>query len=130
MNGSLVYLLLRQILQMLTQVARDGGANCSFFVIRSPRCAARYIAPELLPDDRLLLAALSQLLPRKRWSAFFVPRDTVALARWVVPPSRSGQRGAVRLRPAAAAPQVVSGRSWRIRVTAAWLKAWAVAGAV
>ena len=76
MNASLVYLLLRQILQMLTQLGRDGGAkDVELLVLRR-----QVHRPELCPDDRVLLAALSRLLPRARWSAFF---DTPAtLLRW------------------------------------------------
>jgi hypothetical protein len=37
MNTSLVYLLLRQVLQMLTQLARDGGAKeVELLVLRHP----------------------------------------------------------------------------------------------
>src|SRR6266536_6244420 len=36
--------------------------------------------PDLEPADRVVLAALSQLLPRRRWAAFFVTPAT--LLRW------------------------------------------------
>jgi putative transposase len=37
--------------------------------------------PDLQPGDRLVLAALSRLLPRTRWSVFFVtPGDATSMA--------------------------------------------------
>ena len=36
--------------------------------------------PDLQPEDRVVLAALSRLLPRPQWSAFFVTLAT--LLRW------------------------------------------------
>jgi transposase len=83
MSASLVYLLLRQILQMLTQLARDGGAkDVELLVLRQQVAVLRRQVhrPELRPDDRVVLAALSRLLPRARWSAFFVTPAT--LLRW------------------------------------------------
>ena len=54
--------------------------------------------PELRPDDRVVLAALSRLLPRDRWSAFFVTPATLLrwhrqlLARhWTYPHARPGR---------------------------------------
>jgi hypothetical protein len=52
MSASLVYLLLRQVLQMLTQLARDGGAKdveLRFCATRSPFCVARSTAPNCSP---------------------------------------------------------------------------------
>src|SRR6266545_2151 len=75
-NASLVYLLLRQVLQMLTQLARDGGAkDVELLVLRHQVAVLRRQVhrPALEPADRVVLAALSRLLPRTRWSAFFVP---------------------------------------------------------
>jgi putative transposase len=81
MSASLVYLLIRQILQMLTQLARDGGAkDIELLVLRHQVAVLRRQVhrPELRPDDRVVLAALSRLLPR--WSAFFATPAT--LLRW------------------------------------------------
>ncbi|WP_327009847.1 hypothetical protein OHA72_23025 [Dactylosporangium sp. NBC_01737] len=75
MTASLVYLLLRQILQMLTQLARDGGAkDVGLLVLRHQVAVLRRQVhrPDLRPEDRVALAALSRLLPRPQWSAFFV----------------------------------------------------------
>jgi hypothetical protein len=54
--------------------------------------------PDLQPADRVVLAALSRLLPRPRWSIFFVTpatllrwhRDLVA-RRWTYPHARLGR---------------------------------------
>jgi hypothetical protein len=83
MSASLVYLLLRQILQMLAQLARDGGAkDVELLVLRHEVAVLRRQVhrPQLQPADRVVLAALSRLLPRHRWSAFFVTPAT--LLRW------------------------------------------------
>jgi putative transposase len=83
MSASLVYLLLRQILQMLAQLARDGGAkDVELLVLRHQVAVLRRQVhrPELRSEDRVVLAALSRLLPRRRWSAFFVTPAT--LLRW------------------------------------------------
>jgi putative transposase len=83
MSVSLVYALLRQILQMLTQLARDDGAkDVELLVLRHQVAVLRRQVhrPELRQEDRLVLAALSRLLPRARWSAFFV--TPASLLRW------------------------------------------------
>src|SRR4051812_26462780 len=82
-NGSLVYLPLRQVLHMLTQLARAGGAkDVELLVLRHQGAVRRRQVhrPVLEPADRVVLAALSRLLPRPRWSAFFVTPAT--LLRW------------------------------------------------
>jgi hypothetical protein len=83
MSASLVYLLLRPILQLLPQLARDGGAkDVELLVLRHQVAVLRRQVhrPDLQPTDRVLLAALSRLLPRARWSTFFVTPAT--LLRW------------------------------------------------
>ncbi|MFE9960544.1 hypothetical protein [Micromonospora sp. NPDC005299] len=79
-----MYLLLRQILQMLTQLARDGGAkDVELLVLRHQVAVLRRQVhrPDLQPADRVVLAALSRLLPRQHWAAFFRhPADPAALA--------------------------------------------------
>src|SRR5687768_1204769 len=83
MSASLVYLLLRQVLQMLSQLARDGGAkDVELLVLRHQVAVLRRQVhrPDLEPADRVTLAALSRLLPRQRWAAFFVTPAT--LLRW------------------------------------------------
>lgn len=83
MSASLIYLVLRQVLQLLTHLARDGGAkDVELLVLRHQVAVLRRQVhrPELQPADRVLLAALSRLLPRSRWSTFFVTPAT--LLRW------------------------------------------------
>jgi transposase InsO family protein len=84
MSASLVYLLLRQVLQMLTHPARPRrprqgrrgpGPADQVAVLRRP-----VPRPKLEPADRVVLAALSRLLPRSRWPIFFVTPAT--LLRW------------------------------------------------
>src|SRR5947207_2678131 len=100
-NASLVYLLLRQVLQMLTQLARDGGAkDVELLVLRHQVAVLRRQVhrPDLQPADRVVLAALSRLLPRPRWTAFFVTPATLLrwhrqlIARhWTYPRTRPGR---------------------------------------
>jgi putative transposase len=83
MTASLVYLLLRQVLQMLTQVARDDGAKDVELLVLRHQVAVlsrQVTRPTLEAADRVVLAALSRLLPRSRWPIFFVTPAT--LLRW------------------------------------------------
>jgi putative transposase len=83
MTASLMYLLLRQVLQMLSQLARDDGAkDVEILVLRHQVAVLRRQVqrPDLQPADRVVLAVLSRLLPRPRWSVFFVTPAT--LLRW------------------------------------------------
>jgi putative transposase len=83
MTALMMYLLLRQVLQMLTQLARDGGAkDIEILVLRHQVAVLRRQVhrPDLQPADRVVLAVLSRLLPRPRWSVFFVKPAT--LLRW------------------------------------------------
>src|SRR5438046_6258515 len=101
MSASLVYLLLRQVLQMLAQLARDGGAKDAELLVLRHEVAVlrrRVHRPDLQPADRVVLAALSRLLPRQRWSAFFVTPATLLrwhrqlVARhWIYPHARPGR---------------------------------------
>ncbi|UFN96805.1 hypothetical protein [Micromonospora aurantiaca] len=82
-SASLLYLLVRQVLQMLSQIACDGGAkDVEILVLRHQVAVLRrqVTRPDLQPADRVVLAALSRLLPRPRWSVFFVTPAT--LLRW------------------------------------------------
>src|SRR4051812_24012294 len=101
MSASLVYLLLRQVLQMLTQLARDGGAkDVELLVLRHQVAVLRRQVhrPNLEPADRVILAALSRLLPRPRWTTFFVTPATLSwwhreliARRWTYPHARPGR---------------------------------------
>src|SRR5215217_3698761 len=83
-NASLVYLLLRQVLQMLTQLARDGGAKDVELLVLRHQVAVlrRQVHPR----------------PRTRRSALFVTPATLLrwhrelIARhWTYPHTRSGR---------------------------------------
>ncbi|RZU74924.1 hypothetical protein EV384_3420 [Micromonospora kangleipakensis] len=101
MSASLVYLLLRQVLQMLTQIARDGGAKDVEILVLRHQVAVlcrQVHRSNLEPADRVVLAVLSRLLPRPRWSAFFVTPATllrwhreVIARRWTYPHARPGR---------------------------------------
>jgi putative transposase len=68
---------------MLTQLARDGGAkDVELLVLRHQVAVLRrqVTRPKVEPADRVVLAALSRLLPRPRWPIFFVTPAT--LLRW------------------------------------------------
>src|SRR5439155_24455874 len=98
---SLVYLLLRQVLQMLTQLGRDGSAkDVELLVLRHQVAVLRRQVhrPRLQPADRVVLAALSRLLPRARWPIFFVTPATLLrwhreliTRHWTYPNARSGR---------------------------------------
>jgi putative transposase len=101
MSTSLIYLLLRQVLQMLTQLARDDGAkDVEILVLRHQVAVLRRQVhrPKFESADRVVLAALSRLLPRARWPVFFVTPATLLrwhrrlIARqWTYPHARSGR---------------------------------------
>jgi hypothetical protein len=66
MSASLVYLLLRQVLQMLTQLAGDGGAKeVEILVLRHQVAVLRRQVhrPALQPADRVVLAAVAAAAP-------------------------------------------------------------------
>jgi len=68
MRVSLVYLLLRQVLQMLAQLGRDDGAkDVELLVLRHQVAVLRRQVhrPRLEPADRVVLAALSRLSPAR-----------------------------------------------------------------
>jgi hypothetical protein len=87
-------------LQLLTQLARDGGAkDVEILVLRHEVAVLRRQVhrPDLQPADRVALAALSRLLPRPRWAAFFVSPATLRWHRqliarhWTYPHARAGR---------------------------------------
>src|SRR3954452_21427420 len=66
-----------------TQLARDDGdTHVDLLVLRHQVAVLRrqVARPKLEPADRVVLAALSRLLPRSRWPIFFVTPAT--LLRW------------------------------------------------
>ena len=84
MLSKLAYLTLCRSVQLLTQLARgDAAKDLEILVLRHQLIVLRRQTPRprLEPPDRALLAAISRVLPRTRWSCFFrQARDAAALA--------------------------------------------------
>jgi transposase InsO family protein len=79
----LVYLTLCRSIQLLALLARgDAAKDLEILVLRHQLGVLRRqtLRPRLEPADRALLAAVSRVLPRARWSCFFVTPET--LLRW------------------------------------------------
>jgi hypothetical protein len=80
---SFLYLVLRRIFELLVLLCRSGeGKELEILALRHELSVLRRRAgrPRYEDRDRVLLAALSGALPRARWSAFAVTRET--LLRW------------------------------------------------
>jgi hypothetical protein len=80
---SFVYLALRRVLELVLLCFRSAQAKeIEILVLRHQLAVLRrqHPRPRLQPTDRALLAALSRLLPRARWSVFLVQPET--LLRW------------------------------------------------
>ena len=79
----LAYLTLCRSVQLLVLLARgDAAKELEILVLRHQLAVLRRQTPrpKLEPADRALLAAISRILPRSRWSCFFVRPET--LLRW------------------------------------------------
>jgi putative transposase len=80
---SFVYLALRRSLELVMLCFRSAEAKeIEILVLRHELAVLRrqHPRPRMQPKDRALLAALSRLLPRARWSVFLVQPET--LLRW------------------------------------------------
>jgi putative transposase len=80
---TLAYLTLCRSIQLLAMVARgDAAKDLEILVLRHQLAVLRRQTPrpKLEPADRALLAAISRVLPRSRWSCFLVKPET--LLRW------------------------------------------------
>jgi putative transposase len=81
--SKLAYLTLCRSIQLLATLARgDAAKDLEILVLRHQLGVLRrqIPCPRLEPTDRALLAAISRVLPRARWSCFFVTPE--ALQRW------------------------------------------------
>jgi putative transposase len=81
--SKLAYLTLCRSVQLLVLLARgDAAKDLEILVLRHQLIVLRRQTPRprLEPADRALLAAISRVLPRTRWSCFFVKPET--LLRW------------------------------------------------
>jgi putative transposase len=79
---SFVYLALRRSLELVLLCFRSAEANeIEILVLRHELAVLRrqHPRPRMQPTDRALLAALSRLLPRARWSVSLVQPETL---RW------------------------------------------------
>jgi putative transposase len=74
--------LCRSIQPLATLARSDAAKDLEILVLRHQLCVLRrqIPRPRLEPTDRALLAAISRVLPRARWSCFFVTPET--LLRW------------------------------------------------
>ena len=83
MLARLVYLALCRSVEFLALLTRgDAAKDLEILVLRHQLTVLQRQAsrPKLEPADRALLAAISRVLPRERWSCFFVTPET--LRRW------------------------------------------------
>jgi putative transposase len=81
--SKLAYLAACRSMQLFVRLARDDAAkDLEILVLRHQLSVLRRQTPRprLQPADRALLAAVSRVLPRSRWSCFLVQPET--LLRW------------------------------------------------
>jgi hypothetical protein len=98
---SFVYLALRRSLELVTLCFRSAEAKeIEILMLRHELVVLRrqHPRPRLQPKDRALLAALSRLLPRARWSVFLVRPETLlrwhrrmVRRRWTYPAASNGR---------------------------------------
>jgi putative transposase len=98
---SFVYLALRHSLELVMLCFRSAEAKeVEILVLRHELAVLRrqHPRPRLQPRDRTLLAALSRVLPRARWSLFLVQPETLlrwhrrlVARRWTYPSASKGR---------------------------------------
>jgi putative transposase len=77
--SKLAYRTLCRSIQLLATLARgDAAKDLEILVLRHQLTVLRRQVqrPDLQPADRALLAAVSRILPRSRWSCLFVQPET------------------------------------------------------
>ena len=99
----LAYLTLCRSIQLLVQLVRgDAAKDLEILVLRHQLSVLRRqtARPRLGPADRALLAAISRVLPRSRWSCFFVRPETLlgwhrrlVAGAWTYPHYQTGRVG-------------------------------------
>jgi putative transposase len=98
---SALYVVVSRLLELIVLLARRNRAKeLEILVLRHELSILRRQAgrPRFEPHDRLLLAALSRVLPRRSWSAFSVRPETLlrwqrgmVARRWTYPHRRPGR---------------------------------------
>jgi putative transposase len=98
---SFVFLALRRSLELILLCFRSAEAKeIEILVLRHELAVLgrQHPRPRLQPKDRALLAALSRLLPRARWSVFLVRPETLlrwhrrmVARRWTYPTTSNGR---------------------------------------
>jgi putative transposase len=104
---SVVYLLVRRLLELAVLLGRSQASKeMEILVLRQELTVLRrqLPRPRHQPRDRLLLAVLSRLLPRSRWSVFTVTPQTLlrwhrqlVTRRWTYPSRRPGRPPTARM---------------------------------
>jgi len=82
MNCPISFLLVRRLLDLLRIGKPPDEKDVEIAVLRHQLAVVRrqVVRPRYSPTDRVVLATLASLLPRERWSVFFVTPST--LLRW------------------------------------------------
>ncbi|MFI7418684.1 hypothetical protein [Nonomuraea sp. NPDC049684] len=98
---SSLYVILGRVLRLLVLLGRDDRSKDVEIVVLRHQVAVlrrQVNRPDLRPQDRVLLAALSRMLPKASWPVFFVTPSTLlrwhrqlVTRRWTYPPTRPGR---------------------------------------
>ena len=98
---SFVYLVACRLFALVLLLARgDGSKELELLLLRHELSILRRQArrPQLTESDRLVLAALSRVMPRRSWRAFLVTPETllrwhrrIVARRWTYPHRRPGR---------------------------------------
>ncbi|GLW97013.1 hypothetical protein Misp02_11000 [Microtetraspora sp. NBRC 16547] len=98
---SFLYLILGRVFQLLVLLGRGDRANAIEIVVLRHQVAVlrrQVNRLDLQPGDRVMLAALSRLLPRSSWNVFFVTPATLlrwhralVTRQWTYPSKRPGR---------------------------------------